>query len=103
MKPRKFETISCPNCGYEYLPAELYVPKAFFGKPENIERNEHGVILSYSNTSVDLFETYTCDKCNHSFKVTAKMVFTTEEDKLENFDEEYSTSLQKNILFLEED
>lgn len=103
MKPRKFETISCPNCGYEYLPAELYVPSAFIGRPENIERDEYGKILSYSNTSVDVFETYTCDKCNHTFKVTAKMVFITEEDKLENFDEEYSTSLQKNVLFLEED
>ena len=103
MKPRKFEIIACPNCGYEYLPAELYVPKSFFGKPENIERTESGTIISYDNSSIDSFETYTCDKCNHTFKVNAKMVFVTEEDKLQNFDEEYTTRLQKNVLFLEED
>lgn len=103
MKPRKFEIIACPFCGYEYLPAEIYVSRAFFGKPENIERNAEGAIVSYTNSSVDVLETYTCDKCNHNFKITAKMVFVTEEDKLENFDEEYSTKLQKNVLFLEED
>ena len=102
MKVRKFETIACPHCNYEYLPAELYIPKNFFGKPFMIERDETGKIINYEGSSIDLFETYTCDKCNHTFRVIAKMGFTTEEDRLENFDEEYSTTLFKNNLFLEE-
>ena len=102
MKPRKFETIACPTCNYEYLPAEIYLPKAYFGKPFMIERDKDGKLVSYEGSSIDLFETYTCDKCNHTFRVIAKMGFTTEEDKLENFDEDYSSPLYKNTLFLEE-
>ena len=103
MKPRKFELIECPNCGYEYLPAEIYIPKSFVGTPKYIVRNECGKIESFENISMDTQEIYTCDKCNTSFKINAKLVFTTEEDKLENFDSEYSSPLQKNVLFLEED
>ena len=102
MKPRKFETIACPNCGYEYLPAEIYIPKSYFGKPFMIERDQDGKLVNYEGSSIDLFETYTCDKCNHTFRVISKIGFSTEEDKLENFDEEYSSPLYKNTLFLEE-
>ena len=102
MKPRKFETIECPNCRYEYLPSEIFLPKYFFGKPSMIERDNVGKITNYEGTSVDLFEIYTCDKCNHTFRVISKIGFSTEEDKLENFDEEYSSPLYKNMLFLEE-
>ena len=102
MKIRKFETISCPHCDYEYLPSEIYLPKSFFGKPCLIERDISGKILSYEGSSIDLFEHYTCDKCNHTFRVIAKIGFSTEDDKLENFDEEYISPIHKNNLFLEE-
>lgn len=102
MKVRKFETIACPHCNYEYLPAEIYLPKNYFGKPFMIERDAIGKILSYEGSSIDLFETYTCDNCNHTFRIISKIGFTTEEDKLENFDEEYSSPLNNN-LFLEEE
>lgn len=102
MKVRKFETIACPHCKYEYLPAEIYIPKYYFGKPYAIERDVEGKILNYEGTSIDLFETYTCDKCNHTFRIISKIGFSTEEDKLENFDEEYCSPIHKNNLFLEE-
>ena len=51
MKTRKFEIIECPKCGYEYLPAEIFVPKYYFGTPENIERDEHGKIINYEGVS----------------------------------------------------
>lgn len=102
MQPRKFETINCPNCKYEYLPSEIYIPNRYFGKPFLIERDATGKILSYEGSSIDLFETYTCDKCNHTFRIISKIGFSTEEDKLENFDEEYSSPIHKNNLFLEE-
>ena len=93
MKVRKFEVIKCPKCDYEYLPAEIFVPKNFFGIPFDIERDFSGRILEYSGSSVDLIESYTCDNCNHIFKVNAKIQFNTELDRLENFDEEYSSQL----------
>lgn len=103
MKTRKFEIIECPRCARQYLPAEIFVPKAFFGKPYDIVRDLYGQILDYEGTSVDLFETYTCDGCNTIFRVRAKMQFITETTLLENFDEEYSAPVYKNTLFLTED
>lgn len=102
MKTRKFEIIECPKCGREYLPAEIFVPNAFFGRPRDIVRDVYGRILDYEGTSVDLQETYTCDKCNTNFVVRAKIGFTTEVTKLDNFDEEYVTPIHKNTLFLDE-
>ena len=100
MKPRKFELVDCPRCGWQYLPAELYVPKALVGKPYRVERTETGKIMEYEGTSVDQYETYTCDNCNTEFRVHCKMTFITEETRLANFDDEYIAPLiTKKELF----
>ena len=98
MKVRKFEIIECPKCGYEYLPAEIFVPKYYFGIPENIERNEQGKIVSYDGTSVDLFEKYTCDKCNTEFRVVSKLQLTTELTFPGSFNEEYITKIDRSLF-----
>lgn len=98
MRIRKFEIVECPNCGYEYLPAEIFIPKYYFGKPYNIERNEEGKLLSYEGTSVDLFEIYTCDKCNKEFRVVSKLQLTTELTFPGSFDEEYVTKIETSLF-----
>ena len=99
MKVRKFEIIECPKCGYEYLPAEIFVPNAFFGRPENIERNADGKLVSYEGSSVDLFETYWCDKCNTEFRVVSKLQLTTEYTFPGSFnDEEYVKKINKSLF-----
>ena len=98
MKVRKFEIVECPNCGYEYLPSEIFIPKYYFGKPYNIERTEDGKLLSYEGTSVDLFETYKCDKCNKEFRVVSKLQLTTELTFPGSFDEEYVTKLNPSLF-----
>lgn len=103
MKTRKFELISCPKCGREYLPAEIFVPRSFFGKPVDIVRDVYGRILDYDGTSVDAIETYTCDNCNTLFQVRAKMTFVVDNTELGNMDEEYVTPLYKNTLFMDEE
>ena len=103
MKPRKFELIECPKCGREYLPAEIFVPQPFFGRPRDIVRDVYGRILDYEGTSIDQNETYTCDKCNTTFAVKAKMSFIVETTKLDNFDEPYVAPIHRNTLFLEEE
>lgn len=50
MKVRKFEIVECPKCGYQYLPAEIFVPKYYFGVPTQIERDEDGKIISYEGS-----------------------------------------------------
>lgn len=100
MKPNRFEIIECPKCGRQYLPAEVFVPKAFFGKPRDIVRDVYGKILEFEDTSLDLSESFTCDKCNTIFDVRAKISFATNNNKLENFDEEYSSPIKVSNLFL---
>lgn len=89
----KFTTITCPNCGKEYLPAEIYIPKYFLGFPHNIERDSNNKIVSYSGCGVDECETYICDNCGETFYVVAKLSFTT---SLSEDINDYTTSL-KNI------
>ena len=98
MKVRKFEIIECPECGYEYLPAEIFIPNAYFGRPTNIVRNENGKLVSYDGTSVDLFEKYICDKCNFEFRVVSKLQLTTEDVVPERFNEDYVTKLDRNLF-----
>lgn len=102
MKTRKFEIIQCPKCGREYLPAEIFIPSAFLGKPADIVRDVYGKILDYEGTSVDAIETYTCDKCSTLFQVRAKMTFVVENTIIGDMDEEYAMPLHKNTLFMEE-
>lgn len=98
-RPRKFEIIQCPKCGREYLPAEIYYPKHFFGKPKDIIRDVYDRILDYDDTSMDLLEEYTCDKCNTNFQVRAKLTFVVDETKLGDMESEYVAPLPTNSLF----
>ena len=93
--------IKCSNCGAEYLPAEIFVPNEFFGKPQNIIRDENNQIISYNGNNMDLTDQYRCDYCGTTFKVSAKINFLT--NSIINYEKEYSSSLKKNTLFLQED
>lgn len=99
IKLRKTELISCPHCSYEYLPAEIFIPKYLLGKPQDIIRDADGQILEVNGIPMDLTETYTCDKCNNTFNVTMKLSFNTEATKLGNIEEEYVSTLKKADLF----
>lgn len=95
--------IKCPNCEYEYLPGEIYLPEQFLGKPKNVERTIEGKIDVNYGTNMDLEETYTCDKCGKTFKVSANVNFNTKLDIFRNFDDDFSTKLYNNRLHLSED
>ena len=99
MRPKREKVIKCPNCGCEYLPAEIYLPDTFLGKPRKIDK-EHitGKILDYMGSSMNLTETYTCDKCDTEFKVIANINFNTQKAE----DSQYKTRFRKEKLFLSE-
>ena len=103
MKDNKSNIIICPNCGAEYLPAEIFLPDSFLGKPETINKNSRGEIIYYSGESMSLEEKYVCDYCNKTFKVNGKIQFNAIINKDVDFDEDYSTPLKKKGLFLTED
>ena len=103
MREKKLEIIRCPHCNTEYLPAEIFLPDSFLGKPETINKNSRGEIIYYSGESMSLKEKYVCDYCNKTFKVTGKIQFNATINKDIDFDEDYSTPLKKKGLFLTED
>ena len=96
---RRFEIIKCPKCDYEYLPAEIFVPKYFFGFPNQVERDFSGRIMDFSGESLNLEETFTCDNCNTTFHIDTKINFYTCLEKVENIDEEYSSDINKPDIF----
>lgn len=93
--------IKCPYCGYEYVPSEIYYPNEFLGKPKNIYRDVDGKIEKIDKES-NLNETYTCDSCDKTFKVSASVNFVTEKLEELNFEDDYVSPLYKDRITLEE-
>ena len=102
MKKTKFDYIVCPYCGREYLPAEIFIPNSFFGKPTNIERDSVGRIKSYDGLAMDTVESYICDGCKNPFTVVARIQYATEIKDRYNFSEEHVTYLKQAKLSLDE-
>ena len=75
--------IVCPYCGKKYFPSEIYVPKNFLGTAFFVDED------MYMGSTMDLTETYTCDRCNNRFKVEASISFTCSKEKIENFVENF--------------
>lgn len=74
---KKVISIVCPYCGREYLPAEIYIPKAFMGKPMDVERTREGKIDNFNGPLMDTAEEYICDGCGETFQVRASVSFKT--------------------------
>ena len=69
---KKWPTIRCPHCGYEYTPAEIFMPGDFLGRPESLIRDALGKIiyLEYEEDNEPLqSEQYICDNCDKPFVV----------------------------------
>ena len=103
MKKPKLETIICPICGREYLPAEIYLPNSFFGKPTEIERTKEGKIDTFNGLTMNLNETFTCENCGTTFGIKARVDFKTFVDESKDFSTEYVSPLHKKKLTLFED
>ena len=61
--------ITCPHCGMEYLPEEIFYRQDMYGNLSHIAKDVDGKILRYDGVSAPMLETYTCDKCNTKFSV----------------------------------
>lgn len=97
---KRTEIIVCPHCGREYLPAEIFVPNGFFGRPKNIEKDYTGRIMDYSGDSMDLSESFICDKCEKKFNIATKIQFFTSPADGSEFNEESTVSLKRCSLVL---
>ena len=92
-----FITIKCPKCGHEYLPSEIFIPNTFFGFPVHIERDEAGKIIDFIGNSMDIEDTFICDKCNSNFKIKTDIVFNTSLIDDVDFDKDYVTVLKSKV------
>jgi acetone carboxylase gamma subunit len=86
--------IRCCHCGHEYMPSEIFMPEAFFGKQKNIFRSVDGQIEFYDGTDPDFVETYICDNCGTPLDIEARISFKVEEHK-DDFEEEYVSKINK--------
>lgn len=103
MKDNKKNIITCPICGAEYMPGEIFLPKHFLGQPKMTEKDALTGHILYSDGEMDLVENFICEKCNTPFRVSARVQFSTEENRHFNFNSEYTSSLKKPQLFLNEE
>ena len=97
----KLQFITFPECGAQYLPCEIYYPDEFLGKSYQIDKVD-GQIEAIGGTSMNLTETYTCDKCNTKFETTAKISFKTAVVDKYDFSKSYVTPLFEEKLTLDE-
>ena len=92
------QKIYCPTCGREYFPEEIFMRGDMYGNPHSIIRDENGKIIEYEGHSVNLNETYTCDKCNTFFRVVGKMDFKAFVTPISTFEDEYVSSYRRISL-----
>lgn len=101
MKKNQNLYIKCPACNAEYLPEEIFV--SLLDNNTNIEKTEDTHEIINSNYSGQFQESYICNYCNTKFEVIAKLNFNSFIDEKFNFNELYSTTLNKSTILLKED
>ena len=73
--------ITCPHCGCQYLPSEIYVKGSLLGgMPTNIVKDALGKLLyvDYENGGEpDYEESFICEQCDKPFEITATLSFKT--------------------------
>jgi rubredoxin len=100
MKPKQLRVIKCPVCEYEYLPAEIYMPNDFLGKPDTVIRDENGKILGFTGLKMNDTESYKCDNCDNLFEVVSTTYFSSKTTGSSS--DGYVTKLNKDKFFLQE-
>lgn len=93
--------ITCPKCGAEYLPCEIFYPNSFLGKATDIVKDNNGEIVTFDGNNMETTETYVCDFCRTKFEARAKVSFDTVD--VDVFEEEYTTPRYVQLSLFEED
>ena len=93
-------TIKCPNCDTEYLPAEIFYPDDLIGKPKDIEKDVYGKLLYFAGSDSCLEEKYYCDYCGRVMTVSANLSFNA---TTQNFKKTHTTKFKKPSLFMNEE
>ena len=94
--------VECPQCGAQYHPAELYIPKSFFGSP-SIVKDSFGKIVSCTGTPMDVHEKYQCDYCDSPLDINARVDIRVFYNKKRDVKKPHVTPLKHHQFTLKED
>lgn len=100
MDPKR-KVITCPHCGYEYLPAEIFCESDFAGRPQvnSIVRDALGKIIytEYEKEyEPEAVEQFICEHCGKTFIVKPDIKFKVNEEAEElDFSDEYVSLLDE--------
>ena len=88
----KWPVITCPHCGYQYVPADIFYPGELIGKPEQVIRDALGKIIYQEYDDEEMpgqVEHYVCDECGKSFVVEPVITYKVrKEDEALDFAEQ---------------
>lgn len=88
----KWPVITCPHCGYQYVPADIFYPGELIGKPEQVIRDALGKIIYQEYDDEELpgqIEHYVCDECGKPFIVEPVITYKVrKEDEALDFSEQ---------------
>ncbi len=94
--PKKLVVITCPHCGHQYMPDEIFMPGELTGKSETVIKDPLGKII-YADYKEDYEPTteahYICDNCEKPFIVKPTVLYTVSEEYEELDFSEETTSL----------
>ena len=87
--------ITCPVCGREYLPEEIFLRNEMYGHPKAVVRDDKGKIIGFSGTTAHFYETYICDGCDTPFRVNGSLSFRADVAPVSKFEEEYVSKFER--------
>ena len=99
---KKDYRITCPNCGRQYMPGEIFIPKHLVGYPQQIERDPYGKIIDCGGIDIDPYEDYTCDNCGKKLSVYCDMRFSVKINDKADPDTFYKTKLKTGLTLSED-
>ena len=83
-KKQNWATITCPHCGRQYTPADIFMPGDLIGKPETVIHDALGKIIyvEYEDENEPVSETrYYCDECDKPFIVEAVVTYKVRKEE----------------------
>ena len=88
----KWVVIRCPHCGYEYVPAEIFMPGELVGNPETVIRDALGKVIYQEYDDEEMpaqIEHYVWDNCGKPFIVEPVITYKVrKEDEALDFSEQ---------------
>ena len=94
---KNYPVIRCPHCGWEYTPADIFMPGDLIGKPKTVIRDALGKIIYQEYDSENepaQSEKYFCDNCEKPFIVEPVIVYKVKKEAEElDFTESYVSLL----------